>query len=115
MLNFLKCVLCIYKDNFFIVFPECINMLNDIDRFPDAEPSLHPGDKLCLVMKQSFCLFPYLFWFVFNVLDLHLDLVNILFSNCYLCSQVTVPGKVHFFCCPIQIWHQDYSRLLNVS
>lgn len=42
-------------------------MINDIDRFSDAEPFLHPGDKFYWAMMQSFC-FLVMFYFAFNTL-----------------------------------------------
>ena len=73
---------------FFVVFSECINVIHDIDRFPNAEPFLHPGEKVYLAMVQSFVCLLAVFSFVFNALS---DLVNILLTNCYLYFQLTFP------------------------
>ena len=63
-------------------------MINYIDRFPDAEPVLHPGEKVSLAMVQSFVCLLAVFGFVFNALS---DSVNILLTSCYLYSQLTFP------------------------
>lgn len=88
--------LCIYK-YFFIVFSKCINVINVIDRFPDTEPFLHPGNILYFALVQSFVCLLAVFGFVFNTLS---DLVNIPFTSSYLYSHVTFPVNGLFFCCP---------------
>lgn len=84
---------------FFIVFSECINVIHDIDRFPNAGTILVTWEKVYLAMVQSFvCLFAFaVFSFVFNALS---DLINILLTNCYLYFQLTFPLYGLFLCCP---------------
>ena len=53
MLNFVKGFLCIYCDNHTVFIFQFVNMVHHIDSFVNIEESLHPWNKVHLVMMYD--------------------------------------------------------------
>ena len=60
-IEFFQCFFCIYWGNYMIFILHSVNVTYDINRFVDVKLSLHPRDKLHMILYLFKIMFVYLF------------------------------------------------------